>query len=105
MGKKKKRLKWFKLYKQKIIKIIKIIEHVKGRKEKTRILAGIIQEHPPVCATIRMYWSNRVHPSDIQQAKTRSTTLDFVSFAPLDQTLVVVHEDFRLGNDPPFDPE
>ena len=101
----KKRLKWFKLYKQEDNKDNKDNRNMSREEKRERPdpppdLGRDYSRHPPICAPIRMYWSNH-----IQQAKTRSTTLDFVSFAPLDQTLVVVHEDFRLGNDPPFDPE
>lgn len=74
-------------------------------KRKARILAGVIQDiHPYVQPSVCTGAIVSIHPTS-NKAKTRSTTLDFVSFAPLDQTLVVVHQDFRLGNDPPFDPE
>ena len=82
-------------------------EEKRERPDRTPDLGRGYPRYPPVCAAIRILEQScpSNFTSDTQQVKTRSTTLDFVSFAPLDQTLVVVHEDFRLGNDPPFDPE
>ena len=82
-------------------------EEKRERPDRTPDLGRGYPRYPPVCAAIRILEQScpSNFTSDTQQVKTRSTTLDFVSFAPLDQTLVVVHEDFRLGDDPPFDPE